>query len=54
MADMDIMAAMGISGFGPKKKTKHKVNLQQFEKNKRQVEVSLTKSYILFSSLTHS
>lgn len=44
------MAAMGISGFGPQKKKKDKINVKQFEKNKRQTEVSPTSVCIWFST----
>ena len=35
MADMDVFAAMGISGFGKSTKKKAVVNIGAFEKNKR-------------------
>lgn len=41
MDDVDVFAAMGIAGFGKaKKKAKAPVNVKDFEKNKRQPEVS--------------
>ena len=39
MDEVDVSAAMGISGFGKaKKKNKPTVNVKEFEKNKRQSE----------------
>ena len=41
MDDTDIMAAMGIAGFG-KQKTQRQLDPKRFEKNKRDETVSVT------------